>query len=98
MILTQKENEARKAKTIKKAAPVESKAGAVERVEAKPDVEYVLFNPEHRGGYKDVITLDGKRYERDCQNGVIITRNKALADFLKRKEYTLIDTREVKNE
>ena len=63
--------------------------------EDKQDIEYWLLYPEIEKGldlpsFEDVIEIDGKRYLRKCERGIVKTKDKPLYEFLKRKGYELM--------
>ena len=58
--------------------------------------KYYLLHPENGIGsdlqnFEDVINLEGKDYKRVCRNGVVVTEEKELAEFLIDKGYPLME-------
>ena len=58
--------------------------------------KYYLLHPENGVGsdlqnFEDVINLNGKDYKRVCKNGVVVTEEKELAEFLIGKGYPLME-------
>lgn len=59
------------------------------------DFTWHLLHPENGiyelQNFEDVLKIDGKEYKRKCQNGVVVTKDKVLAEFLISKGYEIIE-------
>jgi hypothetical protein len=57
--------------------------------------EYTLFHPELYDDFSDVIMIGGREYKRTHANGICITREKELAEYLIKKEYQILQKKEI---
>ena len=62
---------------------------------------YHFFHPENGQNeglyFEDEIVLEGIKYKRSCENGILKVKEKPLADFLKKKGYILIKKNAITN-
>lgn len=62
--------------------------------------KYWLLHPENSANgdyqnFEDVIKIGEKEYKRSCKNGVVVTTEKVLAEFLLYKKYILLEKKEI---
>lgn len=96
-VLTQKEYKQKS--SAKKEVKTRRKGGLRKLPERPPDppdkILYVLLHPEiPEGGsvdFRDVAEINGKKYTWVCENSVVKTTEKVLADFLRAMQYELIE-------
>lgn len=102
-VLTKEQYEKKKGKSFVETKDIPSVLAPelpVSGSDSKPvkKYEWFLLHPENGVNnlqdFQDVLKIDGKEYKRNCERGIVRTKDKPLADFLLKKGYLLMEKKE----